>query len=173
MSNETIVKEIYKNRRPICKWVKLNKGSNEDADDVIQEAIIIYLNLLSSGKMNLSDDPMPMVTVIAKRYWISKLRKDKKDFQLMTDEFLELPIEEDIERAVRKEHSFNEMEKVLQSIGEKCRQLLNLFYYKKASLKDIAIELEFRNEQVAKVMKFKCLEKARGLFKNQTKQIYE
>ncbi|HEY1046897.1 MAG TPA: sigma-70 family RNA polymerase sigma factor [Bacteroidia bacterium] len=173
MSSEAIVKNIYNNRRPICKWVKMNNGSSEDADDVMQEAIIIYLNLLSTGRMNMNDNPMPMVTVIAKRYWISKLRKDKRDFQMMTDELMKVPIDDDLERALNREKSFNDMEKVLNQIGEKCKQLLNLFYYKKASLKDIATELDFRNEQVAKVMKFKCLEKARELFKNQNKQIYE
>lgn len=46
-------------------------------------------------------------------------------------------------------------------LGEKCKQLLLLFYFKKKSYREIAAALAFGDEKTAKNQKYRCLQKAK------------
>lgn len=51
-------------------------------------------------------------------------------------------------------------------LGQKCKELLELFYFKKLSMKDISKKLGFASEKVAKNQKYRCIEKAKENLKN-------
>ena len=46
-------------------------------------------------------------------------------------------------------------------LGEKCRQLLILFYFKRNSFREIASLLKFGSEETAKNQKYRCIQKAK------------
>jgi hypothetical protein len=46
-------------------------------------------------------------------------------------------------------------------LGEKCKQILILFYFKKESYKKIATLLDFSDDKIAKNQKYRCLQKAK------------
>jgi len=157
-----IVKSIYKNRRSITSWVLRNSGSKQDSEDVLQEAIIVFLRLYSEGKVSDISNPMPLVMLIAKRYWLGKLRNKKSHIELQeNDQFHEM--DSDIDALIEKEKRIKDAQVALSDIGEQCRKLLKLFYFDAKRLDEIAKVLGFRNEHVARSMKYKCLEKLRTL----------
>ena len=53
----------------------------------------------------------------------------------------------------------------LQRTGKKCMDLLQAFYYEKASMSELSERFDFRNERSATVQKYKCLEKVRTQIK--------
>ena len=62
---------------------------------------------------------------------------------------------------VEKEHRARLAEKALDELGERCRELLLLFYHGGLKLKDIAAKMGYSAENTAKNQKYKCLEAAK------------
>jgi DNA-directed RNA polymerase specialized sigma24 family protein len=56
-------------------------------------------------------------------------------------------------------------EKVLNELGERCRELLLFFYTGGMKLKDIAVKMGYNSENTAKNQKYKCLEAAKNRLK--------
>lgn len=162
-SREELLKRIYKERKMIIHWVKQNSGSKHDGEDVLQEAIIIYLTLIDEGKIADSTDPMPMISTISRRYWLGLLRKRKSVFVPLETVALSEEVTVDIENAIEYESRSQNALNALDLLGEKCKDLLKLFYFNKLDMVKIADQLGFRNEHVARSMKYKCLDKARKL----------
>jgi len=45
----------------------------------------------------------------------------------------------------------------MKYMGDKCRELLILFYFRRLSLKEIAAELDYSNTDSVKSQKYKCI----------------
>ena len=56
-------------------------------------------------------------------------------------------------------------QEAILSIGKKCQELLQFFYFNNLSMKEIAIKLGFSSEKVAKNQKYRCIEKAKDYLK--------
>lgn len=165
-SREELLKRIYKERKGVINWVRQNSGSLDDGEDVLQEAIIIYLKLIDEGKLVDMSDPMPMITTLSRRYWLGILRKRKTELVSLHTESLPEDIGSKIDDAVETERSMKLAFAAFSQLGEQCKNLLKLFYFEKQDMKKIASILGFRNEHVARSMKYKCLDKARQLIFN-------
>ncbi|MEM9936719.1 MAG: sigma-70 family RNA polymerase sigma factor, partial [Bacteroidota bacterium] len=46
-----------------------------------------------------------------------------------------------------------------QQMGDKCRELLKLFYYRGFSIKEIVVETGYKDENTVKSYKSRCLKK--------------
>jgi RNA polymerase sigma factor (sigma-70 family) len=64
-----------------------------------------------------------------------------------------------------KEQKMKVLEKVLNQVTERCKKIFELFYFKKESMTEIAKKLEFSSVNSAKTQKYKCMEKAIKLAK--------
>ncbi len=156
-----LFKLLYKHAQPVRKWIKANNGSRADADDVLQDAMIAFYQMIHKPEFKLSVKPETLLFAIAKRIWLSQLRQNR---HMLTGELTEgiNPVEMDT-LDFDNDWQYTQMEKTLVLLGDKCKELLELFYFKKKDMVEIAELLGFRNDKVAKAMKYKCLEKARIL----------
>jgi DNA-directed RNA polymerase specialized sigma24 family protein len=69
--------------------------------------------------------------------------------------------EASITELIEEDNQVKQAEKVLNELGERCRELLLLFYNGGIRLKDIARKMGYSSEATAKNQKYKCLEAAR------------
>jgi DNA-directed RNA polymerase specialized sigma subunit len=60
------------------------------------------------------------------------------------------------------------METILSSVGKSCYQLLKLVLYENLSLKEIAVEMGYSSEDVAKMTHYRCKKKLITELKNKT-----
>lgn len=145
---------LYMKKGPIVKWIMANNGSKDDAKDILQDAVILMIDKLRWSGSTLKVKPEYYLFGIVKNLWLSKLRADKKhqflkeQMQLHQDTKLELI-------------NLKGLEKELESLGKRCKQLLQLFYLENHTMQQIAKVMNFRNDKVAKAMKYKCLQKAK------------
>ena len=51
----------------------------------------------------------------------------------------------------------------MENIGQQCQEILQLFYGLGWSMVDIANKIGLRNENVVRVQKFRCIQKAKEL----------
>lgn len=151
---------LYRKKRPIVSWIKANNGSKQDADDVLQDALIILIHKLKWEDAKLVTSPEFYLFGIAKNLWLSELRKRRKEAVLSK----EIKADDSEQQLLIDVKGLNLQ---LSEIGKKCQDLLKLFYFDKLSMVQIAKKLNFRNAKVAKAMKYKCLQKAKSVIKPQ------
>lgn len=144
------------------RWVHKNGGSADDANDLFQDALIIVYKKCEEPTFQLTVDPKTYALSVAKYLYKNHQRKFH-NHELSIDDIEENTQLLEIDEFVDKEDQYRKAQTALRSIGEKCIELLNQYYYLKLNMQEIALNLEFRNAEVAKAMKYKCLEKARNI----------
>ena len=157
------INKIYQTCYPIVKsFVLQSKGTEADAQDIFQEAISIAWYNYRTQKFDTDKGSFDAYLItIAKNKWIDQLRKNKKIPLDFKEEFAEnfensptdfLEIEEKIEKLLF----------TFQQIGDKCKDILHSYYYKKQRLEMIAERLN-TNADVVKTQKSRCMKKLKEL----------
>jgi len=158
------VKLLYAYFPVVKKFVIKNSGSKQDAEDIFQDALIILFNKIKNDAFQLNSSLNTYIFGICKNLWLEQLRKNKKE--MLSDTFVinDAQIIEEIQSDLEENQKNKKAFDALSQLGEKCRELLNLFYYKKLSMSEIASRLGFAGEKVAKNQKYRCIEKAKEIY---------
>lgn len=159
------IKGLYNILPAVKQYIKNNSGTADDAQDIFQDALVILYKKIHDGNFTLTVPLKTYLLAVVKNCWLQELRQRKK-----------LPPGEapdDIATAtIDEEPGFAIANAAFNLLGEKCKQLLILFYFKKKSFKEIAAALAFSDEKIAKNQKYRCLQKAKEnyltLFNNST-----
>ena len=153
----TALVSLYEtNRRPVFSFIRRNHGTTDDAEDMLQEALVILWQRIRSGKFEQRAKLETFVYATVRNLWLRQLAKKRRE---IADEFqderhesadptaLELMMED--EKASLVKHA-------LQKLSEPCRSLLIAFYWDELSMEQIAQKLGFANAQTAKSKKYQC-----------------
>lgn len=149
---------LYKKWPDIKRYLRSKGCLPSDAEDIFQEALIIYSRKQKEKDFQLTVDPFHFVKGICKFLWYNQSRKQKPTKELI-EELTVLNVEQDW---LEKELQFKKLEQVIDTIGEKCKELLTSFYGLGLSMAQIAKKVGLRNEKVAKAQKYRCLQKAKS-----------
>lgn len=149
---------LYNKWPDVKRYLRSLGCPSTDAEDIFQEALVIFTRKRSESTFELTVEPFHYVKNTCKFLWYNQSRKESKH---KTSEVNEQTSEIADDAWFQKEQQLLLIEKALLGIGEKCQQLLQLFYGKGWSMMDIAKKLGLRNDKVAKAQKYRCLEKAK------------
>ena len=144
-------------------YVKNQGGSKEQAEDIFQEAILIFFKKLQEQNFQFEGSLKTYLFNTAKYMWWRE-NKGKKEVEAVAD-FLGDDSEE-IELALEKEAKIQKAENAIESLGEKCKQILEAFYYQGLKMVEIAKKFGYGSPKTAKNQKYKCLERARKQLSN-------
>ncbi|MEA5461065.1 sigma-70 family RNA polymerase sigma factor [Arcicella sp. LKC2W] len=171
--NEVTTFLYKKYRQKVAYHVYKNNGKPEQADDILQEVMLKFLDLVQEDKFILQskDDTIQaeremegyfMKIVYFK--WLKFLeaegRRKGRDGSGLNDE-IQFNVENPLEILLSKE-SQKEANKIFSKLDEMCRNILLAFYVEEMSLEEIALKYNFTSVGAVKVKKFRCLEKLRG-----------
>ena len=159
---DRLIEQLYRYYPKTRALVLKYGGTEDDARDVFQDALILFIDKLKTPDFELTCKPETFIYSVCFNLWrVAKRRQEKGvDF----DQVVIPDMSDDgLESFVQKEQQFEEMDSILSRIGERCKQVLGLYYLRKKSMKEIADTMGFSSEQVAKNQKYKCLEKAKTL----------
>lgn len=168
-NNSAVLKQLYTtNYHKIEALVLKNNGTKEHAKDVYQEAfIIVWKNVKNDRFIPQNETALQgYLYQVARNKWTDVLRSSRfKKTKLIQHELsvLDKGIEEDDdeEQEFFKEKLKQTMD-AFKVLGNPCKQLLTAFYFEKASLRDIANELQIE-ENTARTKKYRCMEKLREI----------
>ena len=147
--------KLYNDFLPeVLLFVKKNNGSEDEAKDVFQDAIIILHKKAKEG-IELRVALKSYFFSICRNLWLMQLRKKKRLTVIDDLEFQET--EPDIIRKIEQTQQENIFYKYYQRLPEQCRRILNLFF-SKMPMKTIAEELN-TSESYIKKRKHVCKEK--------------
>ncbi len=147
----------------IKKMVLANGGKPEDAEDIYQEALIIFYKKVKEPDFKLTSSINTYVYSICRFMWKDQLKKQQK--QSFTELEKDLVAEAEFIPAIESENQFLLAEKVISELGERCKEILIRFYFHSKSLREIASKMGYNSENTAKNQKYKCLEAAKSKLK--------
>lgn len=165
-SNEKgAIEAIYRdNYQLIQQLVIHNNGTEDDARDVFQEALIVLYEKARSGDFELNCQVRTYLYSVCRRIWLKKLQQNRR-FESPVDDFEEtVPVEEDLETHEKLNNQYLVMRAAMGKIGEPCKSLLEAFYVHHKNMLEIAAFFGYTNADNAKNQKYKCLMRLKKLF---------
>jgi DNA-directed RNA polymerase specialized sigma24 family protein len=156
--------EMYETAFPaVASFVRQMDGSFQDAKDIFQDALIIFLEQSTAASMTINVSPEWYILGISKHLWLRKFKEDRLKVSLNDFErALYIPI--DFYPCIKSKRILQ----FLEVAGSKCIDLLRSFYFEKNTLKEISKTLGYSSEHSAAVQKYKCLEKIRESIKQKS-----
>jgi RNA polymerase sigma factor (sigma-70 family) len=148
----------------VRKMILRNGGTPQDAEDIFQEALIVFCRRIKDPNFLLTSKPSTYLFSVCRFLWKDELKKRRRIVN-GEPESLAGPAEAadaGIGEAVEKENGARLAEQALTQLGERCRELLLLFYNRRLKLKEIAGMMGYTSENTAKNQKYKCLEGAKN-----------
>jgi RNA polymerase sigma factor (sigma-70 family) len=154
-------KQLYLFDKNIKKWLRQNSAGRDECKDIIHDAMIAFYQYSQKRNFVVEINPEQLLFGIAKNIWLKQLRSKKNMPSSALPDMI--AIDSDLEEIIEKEQQYKLLQTALTKLGDTCRELLFLFYFKKMPLEKISEKLGFRNAHVAKSTKYQCLAKAKSL----------
>lgn len=165
-------------RNDFIYWAVRHFSCDEDlAKDVFQVAITIFYENIMSGKLGkLSSSVKTYLFAIGKNKLHENQVRRERDFGIQQHEGRRIkehfqldPVEG--ETAGERETLYQTLEKALNELGEPCRTVLEMYYYRQMSIEQIAGALQYKGTDSTKTQKYKCLTRLKKIFAEQMKTI--
>lgn len=149
-----VIKYVFKTcYDSVRKLILMNRGTDEDASDIFQEALFIIYQKIVLQKFQIKCSFSTYIYSVCKFLWIRELSKQKK-YEDLTDEFPDLNNTESLNQKIESmelkffSRHFNEL-------CEDCQKVLGM-YFRKVSMEEICKVMGYKNIQIAKSKKYKC-----------------
>jgi len=165
-ANNEVLSALYKKYYNIVlKFIVNNSGTQEAAQDIYQETIIVLYENVQKPGFELNCQLQTYIFSIAKRLWLKQLKKSSKTFLFKEDGENELvDVSEEITEHLNKEVELDKLTQSLTELGEPCATLIKDFYVHKLSMDEIAEKFGYTNADNAKNQKYKCLQRLKKCF---------
>lgn len=159
--------------RLLERYILTNSGNEMDAEDVVQEVMVAFVDLVQQGKFRGEASVKSFLHTLARNLWITELRK--RSSTTKRNELFEMdrdPWTNDVSEYMTYWEAQQTIADFFNRMGETCRKILTLFYYHDLSMKDILKQTNYENEQVLRNRKYKCLKEITDMILR-TPGIYE
>jgi RNA polymerase sigma factor (sigma-70 family) len=153
---EFLYKKYY---RMMTKMVITNSGTEEEARDIYQEALIVFWQKANSGDLVLTSKMSTYIYSICQNLWRKELDRKKR----LSNEEKDTAVSVDMDAPERERIIL----KCIDQLGDTCKKVLMYYYFDELSMQDIADKLGFANTDTAKTKKYKCKQKLDELVKAQ------
>ena len=168
--DERALAHLYRLHWPmVSHFVLQNSGSEDDAQDVYQEGVMVFYEKVRDGSLELSCQIKTYLYAVCRRLWLKRLTsKSRFGVRLLDAEehgpYLNTGAEDDLLAAEEQDRRFATMSEALAHLGEPCRSLLEGFYLLDKSMQVLTAEFGYTNADNAKNQKYKCLVRLKKLF---------
>ncbi|HMI65384.1 MAG TPA: sigma-70 family RNA polymerase sigma factor [Cyclobacteriaceae bacterium] len=158
--DEKALEFIYKKYfRMMTKLVVTNSGTEEEAMDVYQDALVVFWQKARSGNLVMTSKISTYIYSVCQNLWRKELDRKKR----LSNEEKDSAESLDMDGPERQKI----IGKCLEQLGETCRKVLMYYYFDEMSMQEIADKLGFANTDTAKTKKYKCKQKLDELVKAQ------
>lgn len=145
---------IKQNIKYIKQYVINNSGCNSDANDVLQEAIIVLFRKVKEDNFKLTSSLNTFIYSIGKLIWLKELerRRIKGSISVKLD-----IIDEDnsIHSIIEKNDRLRLYREKFEELGEDCKKVLRLFYLG-TSISQITKFMHYSSSEYTKKKKYIC-----------------
>ncbi len=149
---------LYKRTlKKVRAYIIKNSGSKEEADDIFQEAIVIFFLKVKEGSFQREQSVDGFIFAIARNFWINRARKlslHKQYEKRLSAE--DLILEQDQLSHILDREKSAALQRVFNQLEENCRRILKYTLYDRLSMKEICEKMGHKNENVSKAQHYRC-----------------
>lgn len=149
--------------RMLERYVLANRGNQLDAEDLVQEVMVSFVDLIQRGNYRAEASVKSLLYTLARNHWVTMLRKrgsdEKREETFEAERDL---IVADVSQYVLDVEAQNTLSDLFEGLGDGCRKILQLFYYQNLSMKEIMEQTSYGSEAVLRNKKHKCLKDLTG-----------
>lgn len=142
-NDSAVIQSIYKKFVPKVKhYIQNNSGSDDQAQDVIQEVLIAIYTQAKTKGLQLTCPFDAYFFLLCKRRWLNELKKSSNKEVTLRDE--NVSMDESVQEMAFQTEAFDEkqslFEEMFQKLGEKCQEVLRLSFIAK-TMEEVAEKL--------------------------------
>ncbi|WP_462253766.1 RNA polymerase sigma factor [Ferruginibacter sp.] len=164
-NDKQAIETIYRgNFAMVQSFILNNSGSQDDARDIFQEAMIVLFEKSRLDSFELSSQLKTYIYSVCRRLWLKRLNQMQRYSGSLDNVEETVQVEEDLETHEKRNADFTLMETAMSKIGEPCKSLLDAYYIQKKHMQEIAADFGYTNADNAKTQKYKCLMRLKKLF---------
>jgi RNA polymerase sigma factor (sigma-70 family) len=157
------VRALYRQHFPaVRQYVIQNSGTGNDAQDMFQEAMTVLWMKVKEGRLVPDADPGGFLYRVAKNKWLDVVRSAAhKHMKVVHDDRAQDPATDapdDIEERIAR------LRGVYEKLDDKCRTVLDQFYFERKDLATIAAGMGVEEESI-RTIKYRCMMKLRAFRK--------
>jgi len=150
--DEKALDYLYKKYfRMMVRVVTSNSGTEDEAKDIFQDALLVFWQKAISGNLVLTSKISTYIYSICLNLWRKELdRKSRFSYEI---------VEGSTYQDYEKKERIKIINDCINQLGDTCRRILTYHYFDGLSMTDIAKKLNFANPDTAKTKKYKCKKK--------------
>ncbi len=148
----------------IRRYVINNSGTEEDAKDIFMDVLEALLRKVKQEELVLTCKLNTFLTEIGARLWLKKLRRNKFDAGVTTDDPVVLKFVAALETHVEKTEEFKLYREKFRHLDRGCRQVLQLGIVENKSHDEITT-ITGHSYDYSRKIRSKCLKKLISLIK--------
>jgi RNA polymerase sigma factor (sigma-70 family) len=163
-----ILEFLYNEYFPkVSRLVMTNGGSEHDARDIFQEALIIVFNRLQKNKLVIKSSFHNFFIILCKFMWFRQNNNNNysaaegKEGEFFQEDDALATLNDNPGENLIKEQLAGRYEKIYQrhyrKLGGDCKRVLKMFFRKK-SFREIASIMGYANEDYARRKKYLCMQ---------------
>lgn len=162
---EALVRLYETNRRQVTSFVTRNSGSQDDAEDMLQEALVILWERVRTGRYEHAAKISTFVFATVKNMWFRKVARSRREVASdMQNDPTPGNQKSVLDEMIETEEA-TAVSTALNTLGDPCRQLLLLYYWEELSMDEIAVQMGFANADTVKSKKYQCKKALEKLLK--------
>jgi RNA polymerase sigma factor (sigma-70 family) len=158
---EKPIQFLYKEYPKIRLFLIQEGGNDAIIQEIFNDSLVLLIEKVSAPSFELTAKLTTYLTGVNRFLLKNEMRKKANEpfisAEFQSDLFEAIP---NFEYDFEKEEQLKRVDTILDTIQEKCKQILHFFYFEKKNMDFIAKQLGFSSVQSAKTQKYKCLEKA-------------
>lgn len=147
--DEAALDYLYKKHyKMMAKMILRNSGTEDEAKDIFQDALVVFWEKVVSDKLVLTSKISTFLYSICQNLWRKELDRKSK---LSAEEVDNI---DDTDPDLQEKITI--VNQCIAMLGDTCKKLLMHYYFDKLSMSDIAEKMGFANADTAKTKKYKC-----------------
>ena len=155
--NEEVLLELYRSHRAmILAYVTHNSGTADDADDLLQEAVIVLWERVRDGSFEYRSKLSTFLYGVVKNLWSRRLARKRRERPADPDPDAIAGEDPDALETIVRSEEIEAVQNAMRKLSEQCRKLLLLFYWEMKPMEEIATLMGFANADTAKSKKYQC-----------------
>lgn len=171
--DHSILSRIYHLHYPrIAQMVRTNSGTDDDARDLFQDAMMVLYSNAKKPDFKLSSSLFTFLYSVSRNLWLKKLRNLKGQGITIREE---VELKDESQDVAQEEVLFEAKRQLLRKkfreLGDGCRELLSLAMEGK-KIPEIVATLGLSSELYARQKKFKCKTQLTTLVQNDPEYQY-
>lgn len=156
--SEKILFQLYENyRNEFISWaIRNHQVTVEEAKDIFQESVVALYRNVKTGKADTLEASMKTYLFgIGKNIMLNAIKR--KSIELKAFENFNHEQDNGINDHYHQEHLINLVKRIYKAIGSPCKEILELYYEKGYDMESVALQVGYKNADVAKKKKYECL----------------